>query len=640
MPTNLSTWGDINQTYASRFVATNNAAGNFYEQWNEPDLVINGAKIFFNGSASDYVNVYNSGRSGIQSGDPDALSGGPAVAYDVGNYVTGNSFPSNPINFVSIHGYANYSTQLLNLRAAIPERPELPMLLTEYASFSTFGPGTPVNLHQAAAAFFNDIPGLVSFYDTPKVYWAQWVDDSLGMLSTGVSDPDGRTHRKAIYNAYKIYQTMLPVDAVSVSPSSSGNVGAIAASDPDVAGIVLYNNDTVAHAATVNLNNLPFSGGTAQTLLIDQTHASYEDGAPENLSPSDQWTFTGNNTSRNVTIQAQSIAFLRAYDSSSHSLLGNIELGHYIHSYYWYFNRTGNAYSDFDWKTSIARVGEGSQTYDVAQIGNIYDYPVHKFNVTVAKTGPFSNNDSNSLFGLRLDFQNSSSSYDWSVLYHNGLYSTSRTSTLPWGTGSATANNVIYEAGMNTGTSFQVVLANVAPSDWNHKRVILSPIIQNAGGGSQARIMLSPVALVAIAAGGTGGGGFSADQDYSGGSTYSTTQNIDLTATANAGPQSVYQNERWGDFTYTIPNLTPNEHYNVRLTFSENFFNAPQQRLFNVAINGTAVLMNFDIWSAAGAEYTAVAKQFQAQANNSGQIVISFANGSANNAKVDAIEIY
>jgi len=61
---------------------------------------------------------------------------------------------------------------------------------------------------------------------------------------------------------------------------------------------------------------------------------------------------------------------------------------------------------------------------------------------------------------------------------------------------------------------------------------------------------------------------------------------IDTSAVTNPAPQQVYQTERFGNFTYTVPNLTPGSQYTVQLDFAELYWSAANQRLFNVAING------------------------------------------------------
>ena len=78
------------------------------------------------------------------------------------------------------------------------------------------------------------------------------------------------------------------------------------------------------------------------------------------------------------------------------------------------------------------------------------------------------------------------------------------------------------------------------------------------------------------------GAGYSGDAYYSGGSTYATTEAIDTSGVASPAPQQVYQTERYGNFTYTIPHLVPGSPYIVRLDFAEIYWNAPGQRLFNV----------------------------------------------------------
>ena len=108
----------------------------------------------------------------------------------------------------------------------------------------------------------------------------------------------------------------------------------------------------------------------------------------------------------------------------------------------------------------------------------------------------------------------------------------------------------------------------------------------------------NPVALstgYAINAGGGGTGSFAADSNFSGGQTYATTNAIATTGVTNPAPQAVYQTERYGNFTYTLPNLIPGAQYAVRLHFAEIYWTSSGQRLFNVAINGSSVLTNFDI---------------------------------------------
>jgi hypothetical protein len=151
-------------------------------------------------------------------------------------------------------------------------------------------------------------------------------------------------------------------------------------------------------------------------------------------------------------------------------------------------------------------------------------------------------------------------------------------------------------------------------------------------------VSFSSLTTYQINCGGSASTPYTADQYYSGGSTYSVTSTITTTGVTDPAPQAVYQTERYGNSTYTIPNLTGGASYLVRLHFAEIFQTATGRRVFNVAINGTTVLSNYDIYAETGARYKAVVKEYTATANGSGQIVIQFTTVT-DNAKISGIEI-
>ena len=144
---------------------------------------------------------------------------------------------------------------------------------------------------------------------------------------------------------------------------------------------------------------------------------------------------------------------------------------------------------------------------------------------------------------------------------------------------------------------------------------------------------------VDISAGGPAAAPFVADEDFTGGATAATTHAITTTGLTNPAPQSVYQHNRYGNFTYTIPGLTAGASYTVRLHFAEEYWTTAGSRIFNVLINGTQVLTNFDIFAAAGGEYIAVIEPFTATASSTGTVTIQFVTVK-DNAQVNGIEIY
>jgi beta-glucanase (GH16 family) len=149
----------------------------------------------------------------------------------------------------------------------------------------------------------------------------------------------------------------------------------------------------------------------------------------------------------------------------------------------------------------------------------------------------------------------------------------------------------------------------------------------------------APTTDIKIDSGGAASSSWLADEDFNTGSESSTTATINTSLVTNPAPQTVYQTERFGDFTYTIPGLTAGASYTVNLNFAEIYWTAAGKREFNVLINGTQVLTNFDVFAAAGGEDIAIVKSFTATANSSGAITIQFTTGAADLPKVSGIEV-
>jgi hypothetical protein len=131
---------------------------------------------------------------------------------------------------------------------------------------------------------------------------------------------------------------------------------------------------------------------------------------------------------------------------------------------------------------------------------------------------------------------------------------------------------------------------------------------------------------------------YAADAYYNGGTQATVSNSITISGITSPAPQAVYQSERYGNSTYTFPNLTAAAQYTIRLHFAELYWSGSGKRVFNVAINGNTVLSNFDVYVSAGGNFRALLREFTATADSSGQIAVKFST-ITDNATISGIEI-
>ena len=113
--------------------------------------------------------------------------------------------------------------------------------------------------------------------------------------------------------------------------------------------------------------------------------------------------------------------------------------------------------------------------------------------------------------------------------------------------------------------------------------------------------------------------------DTSGQSSYGTTNTIDLSKAVNPAPEAVYQTCGVSNFplTYTVPGLTPNAAYTVRLHFGDAYDTLPGQRGVNVSLQGSVVVSGYDLIQVAGGPNIATVLQLNTVADSSGNIAVS-----------------
>ena len=135
------------------------------------------------------------------------------------------------------------------------------------------------------------------------------------------------------------------------------------------------------------------------------------------------------------------------------------------------------------------------------------------------------------------------------------------------------------------------------------------------------------------------GNTWNADQAYLPGSwgyvnidtskTWATTADI-----ANTDDDPLFQTERWGNFSYVFD--LPNGNYTITLDFDELYWHSVGKRIFDVRIEGTTVIDDWDMYADIGYR-KAASKVFVVNVTD-GQLNIDF-QASVDSAKVSAIEI-
>jgi hypothetical protein len=156
-----------------------------------------------------------------------------------------------------------------------------------------------------------------------------------------------------------------------------------------------------------------------------------------------------------------------------------------------------------------------------------------------------------------------------------------------------------------------------------------------AGGptGSTVRVNSGGAAYTA-----TDGRAFGADQYSTGGSTFSSAAAI----TGTTDP-ALYQNERWGNFSYAIP--VTNGNYDVTFHFVELFYTGAScigQRIFSMDIGDSAAspdVANLDVCASAGGANKALVRTVTGIQVTDGTLNIQSVYGSADDPEVAAIEV-
>ena len=302
-------------------------------------------------------------------------------------------------------------------------------------------------------------------------------------------------HRKAVFNAYKIY-TMMPIDRYQMRVGGlrktlTGNpVQGMASADDHRATVVLWNRTGYDQPLNVSLKNVPFARGAFRVYRIDADHSSWGDN-PKNelLIPTE--THSHVNIARltwSGSIPSGGVVYLEADDGSGLSELTPNPVARVVRTLHYYPDRSTTAYADVDRNTWIARLGMGKEGRADAEVGVTAEGLPRALTIATKIDGVLHKEGPNSLLGLRIDYQ-VNGAYTKSVLFHgpyNGgvdVYDVRRAASMPWGTG----RHPDHALAVSNLARFTVVPRAYAPTGWSG-RAQITFIMQDTGVETRAKM--------------------------------------------------------------------------------------------------------------------------------------------------------
>lgn len=482
-----SKYRDMLRTAAAHF-RDNNIRIGYHEIYNEPDLT----DVFFQEPFSNYLKLYRAGSVGMKEGDPDAMIGGPALASpefttNVMDFLEMVDKENLPLDFFSFHEYwesAPFWGKLANVRRVMEWYDRFKTTEIHLNELNVLGgwqgESSPLNHFEIAPRIFDVISEVLKASDVTIANWAQFMESTAGDDAYGLIHRDGQ--KKAAYHVFKIYADM-PEERVLADWGddweSAQEIGTLASGNSDKVGVVLWNRTEEDRRLKLTLNQLPFAADSFRVYRIDGAHASFFDGAPEELE-AEAWEAASGPSGEKVweiDLPANGVIYITAdagsgaqdFDPRADEHLTAAD----IRTHYYFEQRDRDNYSYFDRKTWRFYLGMGSQETARSLVGVTAKELPEALNVTTSIGGDLQALSGRSAAAMRLDFE-TKDGYTDSVVFHGGLYPASQGAdgAFPFGT--------LKEAGQivevdNFG-QFEVKLADYAPEGWNSAdgRVLIS----------------------------------------------------------------------------------------------------------------------------------------------------------------------
>lgn len=514
LPNWKEAWQQIYYNYAKHYLEEGLQIG-YHEIYNEPDLF----GVFMNYQDFQnrlYNDMYIYGALGILQADPDATIGGPAfaIAENAGStgFIDAVKNSNSPMDFFSFHSYMDGNTwpselnYVDNLIARDRYFETTAIHINEFSWLHSenggqSGANSDFNTYRGGAKTLSAIMEVVGRTDVQWAHWAQFMESTCGDDPYGLIFKNG--HVKAAYNAIKMYNDM-PVWRYKVlSSKDSSPIRAVCSANDTKIGYLLWNTTGKSQSVNVKIDNSNFTNATRRVYRIDQNHGSYrENPSAEHLVAEDIGGIDlENGNIWSGTIPANGVVYITlnedGYDDFSAWNDRNTSFATDVKTSYYYADRAKldrvydgtSSYSHFDRNSWTMYLSQGAFNDAHANASIIVRDMPEQFTVEFKTEGYVRSVDNNSALAFRIDFYDETSGcYTNSVLFHNGVYSTSRNATLaPWGTGEAPDKVVEFD-----GFDYNIDLSKYAPKGWDAStgKAQISFMMQNTGANTRAAIRL------------------------------------------------------------------------------------------------------------------------------------------------------
>lgn len=474
-PSNLEQWQAMFKEFAAHYKEEGMRIA-YNEIYNEPDN-----SVFFLGSMEDYTELYIRAVKGLKEGDPDAVVGGPSVAFIENRGNEAKAFLDRvleegvPLDFFSYHSYGydtnQYITRTRQAREILSQYVEFDtteLHLNEYNSLiQPFLADGPAEHSLGGATMLTSFEQLLDETDVTLAHWAQFLD--TGYEPLGSVDIFGRI--KAPYWAYWMYSQM-PEERVCVegaSEASKRGVHAMASGDGGCAGVLVWNDGEQDYTVEMELLNCPEAFNTCEVYEMNDAVDPYWNTNGEiRVEPQSTLRMQEMGNRVSVKIPAGGFVFYRMSGSSvpaeEKEAVGNL-----IRKRYYFPERAKNSYSFYDETDRTVYLGMNGEYSARAVVATEMENLPDIVQIDCRSGGHYEEIDFNTSFSVRVDYA-VGDEYTKAVLYTFMPMNERRNTAVSWGT-KKEADQVIDCETLFTGKSW-LMLEDNAPEGWNGRAII------------------------------------------------------------------------------------------------------------------------------------------------------------------------